>query len=959
MKHIKVLFVFICIITICFINIFNFKIYAHSTNLGIDGYEGITYDPCKPYNQYTTDTVDSYGEKWYTLNAERRGINQISHIDDDIFTVYYKIYDDGDQTDESWVNNYETYKRAVKLGITDWNYVGAYETDVNGVIQIIPVVNFVDVDTLEDPDSVYVNLEIHMNDNTDFGISGEIDPFYDTEVISDTQVYGGITHYHYTKYKIICYPHQYPDFLSMFQDMIRTGAHEAGHLLGLTDIDQLEVYPEIGYHHQELLMGYPLGQTEATSNITYNDLAGVLITRGIHTNDEHKWLYDECSSTINSHKLICSICNCVKYVESLEGYEFLIYKACDNNHTVESGNMMPVARFYNSDYIKCKFCRYVECFDRSVFHEYIYMGTCNEETHLAYNTVGGITYLIEEPHRYSVEIGGGKNKCYLCPKCDDGSMYIDIQDNYILQCYMPNVVDSFELEAGESKVFRLDSLCKNTFSISTGSTSKVLIELFDKDMNLLDIVPAYSDDKSLALISNQFFINTYYVRFRFEDVFCSGNISYQIRSDNTHCQTSINVLEEEDALKHLHNSHAEYVFYNTEAKFVEIKLSITLDEGEYTYPSGMISVNDENGNIVNKIYDLDDNLAISKAGEQSIYIFFDFSETYIINLNFDSDNVVEAILSLETPDIVNYDSFVNEEITFENMTSGTTDNFVRIHTGQAGLYRMTLNFTGDTVSDLTLILIRRGMSEDNIGYTHVSDETFDVSSNNSIYLEAHYTPSEICYIGYLGGNVEGYVEVKFERIISDVNTPFLIDPGYGYNSGTEVTLNSGACGSNVITEGHTRLVYFDGTAPSFSRLDYYWYSSNEDLLTVSEFGTLLAQKVETSDTVSICAVYKYDFTKVYIMDINVVNDTKDELVYILYENIQIALGSVYAIQSDSRWPSKILQNYTWSIDNSNIAIVDIWGRIRPQNVGTTVVRGNYKLNERYIVLVYINVVLSD
>ena len=55
------------------------------------------------------------------------------------------------------------------------------------------------------------------------------------------------------------------------------------------------------------------------------------------------------------YKLICSICNCVKYFDSLEGITYDIYKSCGDDHRLESGNMMPVARFFDQDYIKCKY----------------------------------------------------------------------------------------------------------------------------------------------------------------------------------------------------------------------------------------------------------------------------------------------------------------------------------------------------------------------------------------------------------------------------------------------------------------------------------------------------------------------------------------------------------------------------------------------------------------------------
>ena len=80
-----------------------------------------------------------------------------------------------------------------------------------------------------------------------------------------------------------------------------------------------------------------------------------------------------------NYKLICSICNGVKYVSSLTNIDYDIYRECDNNHALSSGNMMPVASYDNygengeeHDYYKCKYCRYVAPFELNVKQDYEY-----------------------------------------------------------------------------------------------------------------------------------------------------------------------------------------------------------------------------------------------------------------------------------------------------------------------------------------------------------------------------------------------------------------------------------------------------------------------------------------------------------------------------------------------------------------------------------------------------------
>lgn len=179
--------------------------------------------------------------------------------------------------------------------------------------------------------------------------------------------------------------------------IMRAGTHEIGHVLGLGDIERTEKGDNNSeWHHNELLMGYyQSGSTE----ITYRDLAGVVITRGFHADNDHKWLYDSSSSENGNYKLICSICNGVKYVSSLNGYTYNIYKSCNNNHLISSNNMMVVGCYQNKDYYKCKYCRYVAPFTYNVEQNYQY-SEYSTSLHKIINNVMGLNYTMYESHTF-------------------------------------------------------------------------------------------------------------------------------------------------------------------------------------------------------------------------------------------------------------------------------------------------------------------------------------------------------------------------------------------------------------------------------------------------------------------------------------------------------------------------------------------------------------------------------
>ncbi len=69
----------------------------------------------------------------------------------------------------------------------------------------------------------------------------------------------------------------------------------------------------------------------------------------------------------------------------------------------------------------------------------------------------------------------------------------------------------------------------------------------------------------------------------------------------------------------------------------------------------------------------------------------------------------------------------------------------------------------------------------------------------------------------------------------------VVDPRGVDTVGTEVTENGGAYGDPTMSVGYTRCIYLGGNAPSQSRLDYIFTSSDESIATVSVYGTVTAK----------------------------------------------------------------------------------------------------------------------
>ncbi len=245
---------------------------------------------------------------------------------------------------------------------------------------------------------------------------------------------------------------------------------------------------------------------------------------------------------------------------------------------------------------------------------------------------------------------------------------------------------------------------------------------------------------------------------------------------------------------------------------------------------------------------------------------------------------------------------------------------------------------------------------------------------SEIEINSNYT-NDIClssgtyYIGYYSFKENESISISIKRKVTQYGSSYLIpDPDKWTECGSQVNIiesnmsvNNRSYGQTYITEGFTRLIYLDSYAPSASRLDYNWYSSNEDVATVTKYGTVLAKSVNQNQTIKIMAVYKNDPSKVYIKTFTIINDDKT------YESDPIDI-TVTMVGHSSKYtqislngvnvPINILQYYNWSCVSDDVS-VDSWGVINAQEnaIGKTVeVIGTYQFNPRVKIKILVTIV---
>lgn len=396
----KIISIFI-IITI--ISLFPISVSAHSNDLDI------LYDDCIP-SQYIDEINigDGYNEKWYSLSKN----NEMKHIANSQYTVTtirYYFYNTSTYGDIEWSQYLEQeqineFKLNFINSMKKWNNVYFYINNGDYYTKR-KIVNIIE-GTEENH-----NVSIRPIKTGDIAQTKQ-DPFYmeQNETLDDENV----NHIHCPRWIINVNVNLVAEYFNneLLKPVVlnRTGAHEVGHILGLYDIDLIENSDSNLYHHEEILMGYSsfddyqnVTFQNRQTEITYRDIAGVAITRGYHSDNNHKWLCDE-TMVDEQYKLICSICNGVKYVESLENYSYNVYNSCNGRHNLVDGNMMPVASYNNKDYYKCSYCRYVAPFSSIVSQNYIPDNSYNASYHYIVNNIEGFEYRMLEEHEYGYNV---------------------------------------------------------------------------------------------------------------------------------------------------------------------------------------------------------------------------------------------------------------------------------------------------------------------------------------------------------------------------------------------------------------------------------------------------------------------------------------------------------------------------------------------------------------------------
>lgn len=309
---------------------------------------------------------------------------------------------------------------------------------------------------------------------------------------------------------------------------------------------------------------------------------------------------------------------------------------------------------------------------------------------------------------------------------------------------------------------------------------------------------------------------------------------------------------------------------------------------------------------------------------------------------------------------------LNSSLSFSDVYG---DEIVKINNNLFG--NLSLQITSNDIEDSSKIYIINAYRQP---YDFSSTSYELTSIQNEINVNVSCTNVKDVYVLFTNcNNISLSISVSF---IPSNEYSIILDKNEADISlmGTEVRINNGLRETNTIMVGLTRCAFLGDDAPTTSRVDYDWYSSDESIVKVSAYGTITAVGVGTAYIQSRCkSNYKYSTICINVYPDNSTNvkyitittDMRSDPVLVGTEvssgrgeinGTTIHLGYTRYASLTTDAPSSFIQDYIWESSNTNIAKVSTYGTITAVGVGNVTITCTYKYNSNYIGTLIIQVI---
>lgn len=311
-----------------------------------------------------------------------------------------------------------------------------------------------------------------------------------------------------------------------------------------------------------------------------------------------------------------------------------------------------------------------------------------------------------------------------------------------------------------------------------------------------------------------------------------------------------------------------------------------------------------------------------------------------------------------------FNNLENDSIELINSTLMKIDHIIKFNNVQNGCFTIEFIYNGCQDENIVCYIMEKNCDDYyilNYGY---------INSINNILRISIDLNSDNYYVACLNCNINGILSVNIERNITLMDSNNLVsDPDCFSLCGSQITVLEQNCVNksymgNALHCNFTRYIYLGGmNNTSTSRLMYDWYSSNEEIATISSYGTLFGI---SAGNVKIMAVNKQDKSIIFVKDFIITDDELSDIIYV--ENTYSIKYSdtdngTFTLPIDIiNCPYPMIQYYDWvpfwPHEESDYNVTcSIWGTINIESYGCFTLIGTYIYEPS--VLVKIDFIVSN
>ena len=528
------------------------------------------------------------------------------------------------------------------------------------------------------------------------------------------------------------------------------------------------------------------------------------------------------------------------------------------------------------------------------------------------------------------------------------------------------------LNSKYNKLYKLNVDCSKSYKINANSLNNVDIIIYDSNMNVVS-----SDSNTITQFLG---CGTYYISFEFNNINDSGIIEIGITltwlSANIPLSSGINNIKNSMHLNSENIYHCSYEYLNNQGEgFYRFSLNFGNNR---ILPEGAIKIySDRNRTTLVSRYTISgiNKQAVNDNGENELYLYLPGNSYYYIDIVLPKSTYTLITLTIE--EVENKDiNYLNRldssgfDVIFEDKTS--TSYFEKVTISHRSKIELDILTSGTINRNIPIYIFEiqeAPGSRPGDEYSYIVYRLTDsiTSINRSPVFTIILNPGTY-YIGYSDNLDNASISFSLRRKVNidlNINGTLVTDPALnqGFPLGSEVTFNDGALLGNTITEGFTRNIYLmveDRLRDPMSRLEYDWYSSNENVAIVTKYGTVLALNVNENTTVTIYAINKDDPSIVYKKDFVILKETKTEQL-VIECNMTYSYSEengMYTLELDfTNCPYPYIGYYVWDIESFNGISVDMehYGLIYSTGPGEALLTANYILNMRIFLKIHLTI----